>query len=69
MTVYIYGKRNLLDAAALPAPIVVSVSAIHNWVGGIGNGSQESVAVCYVAHPGIYIVLHFVPAFKLNPGK
>ena len=48
--------------AGLPAPVVVGVPTVHNWVGGIGNGSQEPVAVCYVTHPGVHVVLHLVSA-------
>ena len=57
-----FGKKQPLVAAALPAPVVVGISTVHNWVGGIGNSRQEPVTVCNVAHPGIHIVLHLVPA-------
>lgn len=55
-----------MGIGGLPAPVVVAVPTIHDWVGGIGNGSQEPVTVCYVPHPGVNIVLHLVPAFRLE---
>lgn len=45
-----------------PAPEVVSVSTIHHRVGCIGDSSQESVAICYVPHPGVHVRLNLVPA-------